>query len=106
RIVFALTMIAVSAIGYINGSFAPILAGVSHSLPDRQLLSYACNAFLLGCGAGLLVGRTATWAALVLLVYLIVRTVLFKIPFIIRAPLVEVSYQTTGENLVLVAAAW
>ena len=105
-IVFALTMIAVSVIGYINGSFAPILAGVSHSLPDRQLLSYVCNALLLACGAGLLVRRTATSAAIVLLVYLIIWTVLFKLPFIIHAPLVEVSYQTTGENLVLVAAAW
>jgi hypothetical protein len=106
RIVFAMTMIAVSVIGYINGSFAPVLAGVSHSLPDRLLLSYVCNVVLLACGAGLLVRRTASWAALILLVYLIVWTVLFKVPFIIRAPLVEVSYQTTGENLVLVAAAW
>lgn len=106
RIVFALAAIAIAAIGYINGSFAPILAGAPKSLPHRQLLSYLCNALLLACGAGLLARRTAAWAALILLLYLVVWTLLFKVPFIIRAPLVEVSYQTTGENLVLVAAAW
>jgi uncharacterized membrane protein len=31
---------------------------------------------------------------------------IFKVPFIFRAPLEEVSYQSNGENLVLVAAAW
>src|SRR5262249_26314728 len=30
----------------------------------------------------------------------------FKAPFIVRAPLEEVSYQSTGENAVWVAAAW
>jgi hypothetical protein len=75
-------------------------------LPDRQLLAYLCAFVSLACGAGLLAKRTAAIASLALLVYFSAWTVLFKFPFIIRDPLVEVSYQSTGETLVLVAAAW
>ena len=103
---FALTFAAIGVIAVLASSFAPILAGIPTSLPDRQLLAYVCDFLLLACGAGLLVRRTAAPAAVVLLIYLIVWTVLFKVPFIVRQPLVEVSYQTCGENAVLIAAAW
>jgi uncharacterized membrane protein len=103
---FALTMIAVGVIGFAGGSFAPILAGVPKTFPDRQVVAHACNALLIVCGAGLLAKRSAAPAALVLLLYLIVWTLLFKVPLVIRQPLVEVGYQTCGENLVLIAGAW
>lgn len=106
QIVFALTMIAMGINGIASGTFAPIWAGVPKSLPDRQLLAYLCTFVSLACGAGLLIRRTAAPAALVLLLYLAAWTIAFKVPFIVRAPLVEGSYQSTGENLVLVAAAW
>lgn len=103
---FAVTIMAVGVIGYADRSFAPILAGVPQLLPDRQIVAYVCNALLIACGAGLLAKRIASPAALVLLVYLIVWTLLFKVPLIVRQPLVEVSYQTCGENAVLIAGAW
>ena len=106
HLVFALTMIGIGLIGFVKGGFAPIWAGVPKSLPDRQLLAYLCALVALGCGAGLLVRRVAAPAALVLASYLTIFTALFKVPLIIRQPLVEVSYQTTGENAVLIAAAW
>jgi uncharacterized membrane protein YphA (DoxX/SURF4 family) len=106
RIVFALTIIAIGIMGLVSGSFAPIWAGVPKSLPDRQLLAYSCTVISLACGAGLLMKRTARLAALALLAYLVIWTALFKVPFIVRQPLVEVSYQSCGENLVLIAAAW
>jgi uncharacterized membrane protein len=102
---FALTMVLIGVIGLVSGGFAPIWAGVPKSLPDRQLLAYLCTFISLACGAGLLMKRTAGPAALTLLVYLTIWTVLFKIPIIVRQPLVEVSYQTCGENAVLIAAA-
>jgi uncharacterized membrane protein len=72
----------------------------------RQILAYVCTFVSLATGAGLLVKRTAVPAALLLFLYLFVWTAVFKFPFIVRAPLEEVSYQSCGENLVLIAAAW
>jgi hypothetical protein len=45
-------------------------------------------------------------AAFVLSAFLIVWTILFKVPSIVKNPLVEVVYQSFGENLVLIAGAW
>lgn len=106
RIFFALTMIAIGVIGPIGGNFAPIWRSVPETVPGRELLAYLCDLVSIACGAGLLTRRTAVPAAIVLLFYLLIWTALFKVPFIIRAPLEEVSYQSTGENLVLIAAAW
>jgi uncharacterized membrane protein len=106
QLLFALTMIAIGVIGLVTGGFAPIWGGVPKDLPDRQLLAYLCTLVSLACGAGLFAKRTARAAALLLLVYLSAWTIFFKVPFIIREPLVEGSYQSTGETLVLVAAAW
>ena len=105
RFLFALTFVALGTITFVSGAFAPIWAGVPKSLPDRQVLAYLCAAVSIGCGAGLLVKRTASGAAFALFVYLLVWTGLFKFPLIIKQPLVEVWYQTNGENAVLIAAA-
>jgi uncharacterized membrane protein YphA (DoxX/SURF4 family) len=106
RLVFALTMIAIGIMGLASGGFGAIWGGVPKALPDRQLLAYACTLISLACGAGLLAERTAALAAFVLSVFLIGWTILFKVPFIIKNPLVEVAYQSCGENLVLIAGAW
>jgi uncharacterized membrane protein len=106
RLLFALTMIAVGVAGLVSGSFAPIWAGVPKSLPDRQLLAYLSTFVSLACGAGLLIQRFRIWSALVLFLFLVAWTALFKVPVIIRNPLVEVAYQSWGENAVLIAAAW
>lgn len=105
QLLFALTFVAIGVFGIVTGSFAPIWAGVPKALPDRQLLAYLCAIVALGCGAGLLAKRTSIPAAFVLFLYLLVWTALFKFPLIVRQPLVEVSYQTNGENAVLIAAA-
>lgn len=106
QLLFAVTMIGIGIIGLVTGTFAPIWGGVPKAIIDRQLFAYLCTFVSLACGAGLLARRTASPASIVLLGYLVVWTALFKVPFIIHAPLVEGSYQSTGENLVLIAAAW
>jgi uncharacterized membrane protein len=106
RIVIAVTMIAIGIMGLVGGSFGPIWGVVPKTLPDRQLLAYLCTFVSFVCGAGLLVKRTAAPAAFLLLIYLVIWTALFKVPFILKAPLEEGSYQTCGENAVLIAAAW
>ena len=106
QLLFAMTMIAIGVIGLASGTFAPIFGGVPRSLPDRQLLAYLSTFVSLACGVGLIVKRTAGAAAFVLFAYLLLWTILIKVPFIIRQPLVEVSYQSCGESAVLAAGAW
>ena len=106
RIVFALTFVAIGVIGLVSGTFAPIWNSVPETTPARDLLAYLSTLVALACGAGLLAKPTAAPAALALTIFLIVWTVVFKGPYIFRAPFVEGSYQSNGENWVLIAAAW
>lgn len=106
HLIFALTMIAIGTLSLFSGGFGGIWDGVPKNFPDRQLLVYASMVISLACGAGLLVNRTAVPAALILSVFLIIWTVLFKVPVIVRNPLVEGAYQSCGESLVLIAGAW
>lgn len=104
--VFAATIIALGILGLVQGNFAPIWDGVSKSFPTPEGLVYLCAAVSLICGAGLLWQRTAATAARVLFAYLLLWMLLFKVPFILRAPTVEGVYQSCGETAVLVAGAW
>lgn len=106
RITFGLTFIAIGLIGLASGDFAPVWQPVPDAFPARLALEWFSVVIALACGAGLLARRRADLAALVLLVVLVIWTAVFKVPFIVRAPLEEVSYQSNGENLVLIAAAW
>jgi uncharacterized membrane protein len=104
--VFAVMMIAFGLVGFIEGKFAPIWLPVAHATPARELLIYLCAFVALAGGVGLLLKAAAPIAARGLFVYLALWMLLFKVPFITRAPLQEASYQSTGETAVLVAAAW
>ena len=104
--IFALTIIAIGSMGLVDGSFGPIWLPVPEKLVGRDVLAYLCALIALSTGVGLLTKRMAGTAALALLLYLVVWTVAFKVPFIVRAPLTEVNYESCGENLVLIVAAW
>jgi len=106
RIVFALTFVAIGVIGLLSGTLAPIWNPVPETTPARELLAYLSSLVSLICGAGLLAKRTAAPAALALTIFLMLWTTAFKFPYIVRSPLVEGSYQSNGENWVLIAAAW
>lgn len=106
RIFFAVTMMCIGAIGLIDASFVAVWAGVPPTFPGRELLLYVCAFLALATGAGMLTKRYAAYAALVLLVYFLVWTIAFKGQFVVRAPLEEGSYQSIGENAVLIAAIW
>src|SRR5207248_169853 len=96
----------IGVLGLLSNDIAPIWQPVPTSFPHRQLLGDLCTFVSLACGAGLLIKRTAAPAALILLAYLVLWTIVFKAPFIVHAPLVEGSYQSCGENAVLIAGAW
>jgi uncharacterized membrane protein len=104
--VFAATLIALGILGLSTGDFTEIWQPVPKGLPAREVLSYLCAFISLASGIGLLWQRVAATAARVLLAYLLLWTLLFKARFIFLAPTVEVSYQSCGENVVLVAGAW
>jgi len=104
--VFAATMIAVGILGLIKGDFAPIWQPVPKGAPAREVLAYLCSVVPLICGIGLLWPRVAAPAARVLLAYLLLWMLLFKVRSILLAPAVEVSYESCGETAVIVAGAW
>ena len=84
--VFALTMISLGILGLIQGSFTPIWTGVPKGMPAREMLAYLCAFVSLVTGVGLLWQRTAVVASRVLLAYLLVWLLLFRVPYIFLAP--------------------
>ena len=104
--VFSATMIALGILGLLKGDFTQVFQPVPKSMPAREALAYCCAVLCLTSGAGLLWRQTAATAARVLLVLLVLWTLLCKVRFIVLAPLVEGSWQSFGENAVVVAGAW
>lgn len=104
--VFAVVMMAIGIIGLFKSEYAAIWDGIPKALPAREALPYLCAVIALVCGAGLLWPRTAAIAARVLLAYLLLWMLIFKGRYIVLAPTQEGSYQSAGENAVIVAGAW
>lgn len=104
--VFAVTMIALGILGLIKGDFTQVFAPVPKSMPAREALAYAVAVLCVAGGAGLLWQRCATNAARMLLVLIVFWTLLCKARFIVLAPLEEGTYQSIGENAVIIAGVW
>jgi uncharacterized membrane protein len=106
QVVFAVTLIGLGILGLIKGDFTAIWQPVPKGVPAREALAYLCAIVSLASGVGLLWHRTATLAARVLLAYLVLWLLVFRVPGIFRAPTVEGSWFNCGETAVMVAAAW
>jgi uncharacterized membrane protein len=106
HVVFALTMIGVGILGLVQGDFVQIWQPVPKAWPAREALVWLCIVISLACGMGVLWRRIAVLAARVLFFYLLLWMLVFKLRFIFLAPLTEGSYQSNGENAVIVAGAW
>lgn len=102
--VFAATLIALGVASLVSGHFAAIWQPVP-LFHEREMLLYLSAVVILVCGIGVLWRPTATVAAGVLFVYLLLWMLLFKVPYILQGPTVEVNYQSCGETAVLVAGA-
>src|SRR5262249_28486681 len=103
--VFAAIVIALGILGLIKGDFDQVWQ-VPKGLPGREVLAYVCACICLACGLGLLWRRSAASAARVLLALVLLLTLAFKARFVFLQPTVEGTYQSLGENAVLVAGAW
>jgi uncharacterized membrane protein len=104
--VFAATLVAIGIIGLLKPEYAAIWDGIPKALPMRDALPYLCAVIALACGIGLFWPRTATLASRLLLGYLLLWMLIFKGRYIVLAPTEEGSYQSAGENAVVVAGAW
>jgi uncharacterized membrane protein len=104
--VFATTVIALGLLGLIHGGFTAVFEPVPKGLPAREAFAYLCAIVCLATGFGLLWPRSAAISAQVLWLFFLFWTLLVKARFIVLAPLVEGSYQSCGENAVVIAAAW
>jgi uncharacterized membrane protein len=103
---FAATLIALGILGLIKGDFTPVWQPVPAGVPGREALIYLCALMSLTCGLGLLWQRTAFRAARVLLFWLVLWTLIFRVPEIRPAPTVVASWFGVSETAVFVAAAW
>jgi uncharacterized membrane protein len=104
--VFATTLIALGIVGLIRGDFAGVWQPVPKGVLARELLTYLCAFVSLASGIGLLWRRTAPAAARVLLAYLLLWLLLFRVRDIFLAPISQDSWSGWGETAVMVAGAW
>ena len=106
RAIFATGIIAAGIAGIVYGDFAGIWQSLHTSVSIRNALAYASAAIMLACGAGLMVKRTETLAARVLLCYLTLLALLFRLPAVLKTPRVEGTWQSMSEMVALLTGAW
>jgi uncharacterized membrane protein len=104
--VFAATMIALGIVGLIKGAFAGVWQPAPQGVLAREVLTYLCAFISLASGIGLLWQRTAASAARMLLGYLLLWLLLFRVRDIFLAPTAQDSWSGWGETAVMVAGAW
>jgi uncharacterized membrane protein len=106
RIAFASGMIGLGIIGFVFGDFAQLWKFAPAYVPAHQSLAYASSTLLLVCGIALLFKPTETLAARVLFPYWALIVLALKLPVVLKHPLVEVTYQSMSEIVVVMTGAW
>jgi uncharacterized membrane protein len=102
---FAATMVALGVVVALKG-FTPIWTGVPEEMPARAALAYLCAMISLVCGAGLFWRRAAPATSRLLLAFLLLWLLAFRIPLVFRHPESSGTWWACGEIAVMVAGAW
>jgi len=103
---FAAAMIGLGVLGLVYGNSALIWEPIPKSLPGRVVIIYLCSLIELATGIGLLLRQSVVLACRVLFVFLLLWLVLLKLPALVLAPLVMVSWESFGESAVTLAGGW
>jgi uncharacterized membrane protein len=104
--VFAATMIALGILGLVKGDFTVIWQPVPKGVPGREVLAYLCAFISVVSGVGLLWQTQAAVAARVLLAYLVLWLLVFRVPGLFGGLTVVDIYWSACKTAVMVAGAW
>jgi uncharacterized membrane protein len=105
HVAFAAIMIGLGVLGLIKRDFTAVWQPVQRYVPAREGLAYLCAVVSLASGVGLLWRRTAALAARVLLAYLVLWFLVWRVPSVFVAPSVGSTW-SSGQTMVMLAAAW
>jgi uncharacterized membrane protein len=106
RAVYAAAIIGLGITSLIWGNSADFWEPIPKTLPGRPVIIYLSAAIEIAAGIGLLLRPFAALASGVLLPFLLLWTVLLKLPPILQAPLVELNWESLGEMLAVSAGGW
>jgi uncharacterized membrane protein len=106
RAVFGAALIGLGVAGLAYGNASMTWAPIPKTIPGRVLIVYACSVIEVATGIGLLMRRRVTLACRVLLPFLLLWLVLLKLPRLVTAPQVMVSWESFAEVAVAAAGAW
>jgi len=102
---FAITMLALGVVVLLKG-YTPFWTGVPKAMPAREALAVVTGIVSVACGAGLLFERAATAASRVLLAWLALWFLAFRLPLVVREPASSGNWWACGEIAVMMAGAW
>jgi uncharacterized membrane protein len=103
----AAAMAGLGLVGFVSADFASVWQRIPiEDLPGRQFFAYACAAFELATGVGLLFKPTAAIASRILVVFLLLWALLLKLPAVVAMPQMEATWLGLAEVMVMVVGAW
>jgi uncharacterized membrane protein len=103
--VFAATMTGVGILGLVRGDLTVVWQPVPKAVPAGEVLAYFSAFISAVSGIGLLWRRSAILAARVLLAYLLLWLLMFRVPGLLRGITVD-AYWSICKTAVMLAAAW
>ena len=105
HVAFAAIMIGFGILGLVKRDLTALWEPVPKTIPAREVLVYVCAVISLASGIGLLWQRTAAHAARLLLAFLLLWLLVWRIPGLFLLSLVEGTW-SCGKTLIMTAAAW